>query len=49
MKIEQNEYKEAYGDGKITKPEYKEIHSALNELRRKAAEIDEQIKAEVRG
>lgn len=39
---------EAHSDGKITKPEYKEIHSALNELMRKEAELDLQIKGEVR-
>ena len=38
----------AQQDGKISKQEYEEIHSALNELRRKEAELDYQIKAEVK-
>ena len=38
----------AFSDGKITKPEYDDIHSALNELRRKEAELDEQIKQVVK-
>ena len=40
---------QAHSDGKITKIEYRDIHSVLNELMRKEAELDYQIKAEVKG
>lgn len=39
---------QSYEDKKITKQEYKKIHFALNELRRKEAELDLRIKKEVK-
>ena len=44
-----NIIEEAHKDGKITKIEYRDIHSVLNELMRKEAELDYQIKGEVKG
>lgn len=37
----------AFRDGKLTKPEYKQVHQLLTKLQEHAAELDEKIKAEV--
>ena len=38
----------AYGDGRVDKQEYKEIHQHLTKIRQRAAELDREISQEVR-